>query len=86
MKWLQSHRDELFTFVFDPVVPPNNNHAERLIRPVVVARKITGGHRSEEGARAFAVMASVVATWKLQDKDYFSEARKYLSRRQASGG
>ena len=40
---------ELFVFVAHPQVPPDNNAAERSVRPVVISRKISGGTRSERG-------------------------------------
>ena len=43
---VERYRTELFTFVADPAVPPTNNAAERALRPLVIARKISGGTRS----------------------------------------
>ncbi len=40
---IRRYLPELFTFVRDPRVPPTNNAAERSIRPLVIARKISGG-------------------------------------------
>src|SRR6266699_1208119 len=37
---------ELFVFVAVPGVPAHNNLAERSVRPLVIARKISGGTRS----------------------------------------
>src|SRR5437899_9916516 len=42
---------ELFVFVAVPGVPAHNNLAERSIRPLVVARKISGGTRSPKGSQ-----------------------------------
>jgi Transposase IS66 family len=41
---------ELFVFVAVPGVPVHNNLAERSMRPLVVARKISGGSRSPKGS------------------------------------
>ena len=46
-----------------------NNYAERNIRPLAVARKISGGSRSNEGAEILAVNASIVQTIRIQNKD-----------------
>ncbi len=54
---------ELFTFVRDPRVPPDNNAAERALRPLVVARKISGGTRSPQGSRDRMALASLFGTW-----------------------
>ena len=57
---------ELFTFVADPAVPPTNNHAERALRPLVIARKVSGGTRSATGSATRMVLSSVAATARLQ--------------------
>jgi len=56
----------LFTFVVDPRVPPDNNAAERAIRPLAVSRKISGGTRSARGSRIKAILASLFGTWRLR--------------------
>ena len=48
---MEKHIKELFVFVAEPDVPPDNNAAERSLRPLVVSRKISGGTRSETGHR-----------------------------------
>jgi hypothetical protein len=54
---------ELFVFVEDPRVPSDNNAAERAVRPVVIARKISGGTRSAKGSRTRQVLSSLFGTW-----------------------
>lgn len=61
---LQRHHDEWLVFVDDPRVPPTNNHAERKLRPLVVLRKITFGHRTQAGARRMAKIMTVQETAK----------------------
>ena len=61
-----------------------NNAAERALRPAVVARKISGGSRSEKGARATAVLLSVLRTAMQQGCPLF-EALKTLLRAHWSG-
>ena len=41
---------ELFVFVAAPGVPAENNLVERSVRPLVIARKISGGSRSLQGS------------------------------------
>jgi transposase len=60
---------ELFTFVRDPAVSPTNNAAERSLRPLVIARKISGGTRSATGSVTRMTLASVMATARLQGLD-----------------
>ena len=61
--------DELLTFVADPAVPADNNLAERSLRPLVIARKVSGGSRSPEGARVAMALASLFATWRALGRD-----------------
>lgn len=58
--WKQ--RDHLFTFLENPDVPATNNLAERQLRPAVIARKISCGNKTEKGAAAWVVLASLAAT------------------------
>jgi hypothetical protein len=59
---LFEHCDELFTFLYDPLVPPDNNGAERDIRSLAAARSDGGTHRADWSATAFANLKSVIVT------------------------
>jgi hypothetical protein len=61
-KRLFKHCDELFTFLYDPQVPADNNGAERDIRSLAAARNDGGTHRAAWSANAFARIKSVIAT------------------------
>lgn len=58
--------DQLFVFVTHAEIEGTNNRAERAIRPVVIARKISGGSRSDKGATVRALLTSVLTTLKLR--------------------
>jgi hypothetical protein len=45
-----------------PNLPLTNNEAERALRHLVITRRISFGTRTEEGSRAFALLASVIET------------------------
>jgi transposase len=62
IKRLRRHRDDLLTFLDEPDVPFDNNHAERAIRPAVMIRKNSFGNRSNRGADTQAVLMSVYRT------------------------
>ena len=62
IKRLRRHRDDLLTFLDEPDVPFDNNHAERAIRPAVMIRKNSFGNRSDRGADTQAVLMSVYRT------------------------
>ena len=51
-------------FLDDPRVPPTNNHAERCLRPLVILRKITFGHRTHSGATRMARLMTIQETAK----------------------
>jgi hypothetical protein len=70
---VERYHAELFTFVADPVVPPTNNLAERALRPLVIARKISGGTRSSRGSHTRMVLQSVLATWEVRGLDPLAE-------------
>lgn len=69
VKRLLKYREQLFTFLDDEDVPPDNNHAEREIRPAVIIRKNSLCNRSKNGADMQAVMMSVYRTLKLRGHD-----------------
>lgn len=70
---IDRYQTDLFTFVADPAVPPTNNAAERALRPLVIARKISGGTRSDRGSATRMVLHSLVATWELRGLDPVAE-------------
>ena len=51
-KRLLRHQDELVLFVVDERVAADNNEAERALRPLVIARKISGGAPQRSGQPA----------------------------------
>ena len=83
-KRLRGHEGELTTFLRDDAVAGTNNAAERALRPAVVARKISGGSRSAAGAKATAVLLSVLRT-AMQHGCPLFEALKTLLRAHWSG-
>jgi hypothetical protein len=60
---------ELFIFVQYPGVPSENNPAERALRPTVIARKISGGTRSEKGSKTMSALRTLFGTWLLRGHD-----------------
>ena len=54
--------DRLYHWTRDPAIPADNNHAERDLRPLVIARKVSFGSQSEKGARTREILLSVVHT------------------------
>jgi hypothetical protein len=69
---------ELFHFVVDLRLPPDNNAAERAIRPLTVSRKISGGTSSARASETKGILASLFGTWRLQGLNPFIACSKRL--------
>ena len=69
VKRLRRHQADLFTFLDQPGVPFDNNHAERAIRPAVIMRKNSYSNRSQRGADTQAVLMSIFRTLKQRGHD-----------------
>ena len=66
LRRLEVYADDVLRFATDFRVPLDNNQAERDVRMVKLQQKISGGWRSETGAKAF-----------LDVRSYLSTARKH---------
>ena len=75
------YRDELLTCLRYDDVLPENNTAERALRPQVVMRKIFGGSRSLEGAKTHEVNTSVIDTKLKQNRNFFEVMLPLLTER-----
>ncbi len=76
---IERHVKELFVFVAEPAAPPDNNAAERSLRPVVVSRKISGGTRSDQGTATKMTLASIFGTWRAQGLNPLTACRQLLT-------
>lgn len=65
------HSGELTSCILNPSIPPDNNSAERALRGAVIARKISGGSRSNRGALTYETNLSVIETLRKQQKQLF---------------
>lgn len=83
-KRLSRHHHQLLTFLDHPGVDPDNNHAERQIRPNVLFRKITFGNDSPLGARNHSIFMSIIQTSKLNGTSPPEALKKILLRRNVS--
>ena len=79
---MTKHLGALFVFVEDPDVPATNNAAERSLRHLVTARKISGGTRSPAGTTTKMTLASLFGTWRLQGLNPLVECRALLAESQ----
>lgn len=67
----QKYRDALFVFLYRTDVSPTNNISERYLRPSVIHRKVSGGFRSDWGARGYAALKSLIDTARLSGSSPF---------------
>jgi transposase len=77
-KRLAKYREKLTPFLRHAELDGTNNAAERALRPAVVMRKITGGSRSAEGAKAWAILASVMRTAEQQGHEVLETVKALL--------
>jgi len=66
---LSTRKEDVLRFLTDPCVPFTNNLAERDGRMMKLRQKISGGFRSADGAKDFAVVRSVLSTARKQGWD-----------------
>jgi hypothetical protein len=77
-KHLRRERPYIFTYLYCPALDATNNAAERAIPALIGARKNWGGNRTQNGARAQAVLTSILPTAKQQGKNQFDVVVKLL--------
>jgi transposase len=66
---LHKYGEELLTFLADDTIPPDNNAAERAIRPAVLIRKNSYANQSDRGALTQAVLMSIYRTLRQRGLD-----------------
>jgi len=67
---LEKQRDHLFTFLEVEEVDATNNLAERQLRPAVIARKLSCGNKTLQGAHTWEILASLAATCTQQAQSF----------------
>lgn len=60
----RQHPKRLFHWARAPNIPADNNLAERELRPLVIARKLSFGSQSDEGAKTREILMTVLRTLK----------------------
>lgn len=70
--------DRLYHWADDPQVPAENNRAERELRPLVIARKISFGSQSDAGARTREILMTVLLTLAKRTPDVMTAFKSVL--------
>ena len=78
-KHVANHEEQWLLFLHDPEVPPTNNHAERMLRPAVITRKVGGCNKTLLGALVHSILASLMVTCKQQGQKFLDLARRLWS-------
>jgi transposase len=73
---IRAHRGEWLVFLHDAEVPPTNNHAEQMLRPAVITRKVGGCNKTLWGALVHSILASLMVSCKRQGKSFLDLARR----------
>lgn len=68
----------LYHWAKTPAIPADNNRAERELRPLVIARKISFGSQSEQGAQTREILMSVLHTLRKRTHDVFAAFKRAL--------
>lgn len=76
--WLVKYQGQWLTAILIQDVELTNNKTERGIRKVIPTRKLLGGHRTEEGARYFAIIESHRQTWKIRGESPYLKMVEHL--------
>ena len=78
IKRIIKYRVNMLRFMEHPDVEYHNNRAERAIRPAVISRKISFGNRTEKGAYLYSILASVIETYRLKNKNITKLLKRVL--------
>ena len=77
---INKYLDQWFTCLKYEFVESTNNAREREIRKEVIARNVSGCHRSERGAHAREIMMSTILTAQKRGKDPFRLIREGIEK------
>ena len=79
IKRIKRYENYLFTYLKHPGIPPDNNHAERELRPFVIMRKTSHDFKSEEVMDSFTLYLSFHQTCKKNGVDFDKALKSVLS-------
>jgi transposase len=74
----REQKTRLYHWARSPAIPADNNRSERELRPLVIARKISFGSQSEQGAQTREILMSVLHTLGKRTADVFGAFKRTL--------
>lgn len=72
----RDHPERLYHWATDRAVPADNNLAERELRPLVIARKVSFGSQSDAGAKTREILMTTLVTLRRRHPDDYGERFK----------
>jgi len=76
----RNHAHRMYHWAENREVPADNNLAERELRPTVIARKVSFGSQSEEGAKTREVLMTVLHSLRKRAPDFTARFKSVLDR------
>lgn len=73
---LEEYKENHLQFIKDFDVPFDNNIAEKSLRMIKTKTKVSGGFKTQEGAKTFAKIRSFIATCKIRTENVIDELMK----------
>jgi transposase len=74
----RQHHGRLYHWTRDPAIPAENNRAERDLRGLVIARKVSYGSQSDNGAKTREVLMSILHTLAKRTDQVTQRFKDYL--------
>jgi transposase len=75
---IKKYKSEIIRFAENPEIEYHNNRAERQIRPIVIARKMSYHSSSAKGAERTCILFSLLETFRLQNLKPIDMLKKIL--------
>lgn len=76
----RDNQNRLYHWAEDRRVPAHNNQAERDLRPSVIARKISGGSNSQNGAKTRSILTTILQTMTKRERQPTEHLKQALDK------
>lgn len=81
IKRLKRHAENIFTYPVKDGVTPDNNIAERAIRPAVIMWKNSFGSRGNNGIVITPILLTTIQTCKIRNQNFIDWEKEYFENR-----